>query len=211
MAGRTATRTPEPPDRDEHEESPPRLLRPRRTTGAPSNYARDQEIDNEQRTTRSQLRKKPQDKPATQRDATASESDGSATESEDLDTATLVKELVKLRREIRRRDELHKTELQKLKKNLVSPLPKSDTNYRPCQIAPRHRKPTPSHALRTTMTRSFAKYNPYAMQSAFPSPPVPRPMQMLPALLHSVSRATYERSQHRIQHQPRSPTRYIAR
>ena len=115
MAGRTATRTPEPPDRDEHEESPPRLLRPRRTTGAPSNYARDQEIDNEQRTTRSQLRKKPQDKPATQRDATASESDGSATESEDLDTATLVKELVKLRREIRRRDELHKTELQKVK------------------------------------------------------------------------------------------------
>jgi hypothetical protein len=80
MTGRTAIRTPEPPDRDEHEESPPRVSRPRRTTRPPSNYARDQEIDNDQRTTRSQLRKT-QYKPATQRDAVTS--DDSATESED--------------------------------------------------------------------------------------------------------------------------------
>jgi len=113
MAGRTTTRTPEPPDRAEHEESPPRLSRPRRTTRPPSNYARDQEIDNDQRTTRSQVRKKTRDKPATQRDAVTS--DDSATESEDLNTATLVKELIRLRREIRRRDELHKEELQKIK------------------------------------------------------------------------------------------------
>lgn len=113
MAGRAETRTPEPPDRDEREDSPPRLARPRRTTRPPNNYAREQEIDNDQRTTRSQLRKKTQDKPATQRDAVTS--DDSATESEDLNTATLVKELIKLRREIRRRDELHKEELQKVK------------------------------------------------------------------------------------------------
>ncbi|KAJ5215561.1 uncharacterized protein N7498_001968 [Penicillium cinerascens] len=114
MAGRTAMRTPEPPDRDdEREDSPPRLPRPRRTTRPPNNHARDQEIDNQQRTTRSQLRKKTQDKPVTQREAVTS--DDSATESEDLNAATLVKELIKLRREIRRRDELHKKELQKVK------------------------------------------------------------------------------------------------
>jgi hypothetical protein len=129
MAGRTAMRTPEPPDRDEHEGLPPRLSRPRRTTRPPSNYARDQEVDNEPRTTQSQLKKKNQDKPVTQRDAGTS--DDSATESEDLNTTTLVKELIKLRREIRRRDELHKEELQKVKKNLVSPLPKFDTSYTP--------------------------------------------------------------------------------
>jgi small-conductance mechanosensitive channel len=113
MAGRAETRTPEPPDRDEREDSPPRLARPRRTTRPPNNYAREQEIDNDQRTTRSQLRKKTQDKLTAQRDAVTA--DDSATESEDLNTATLVKELIKLRREIRRRDELHKEELQKVK------------------------------------------------------------------------------------------------
>jgi hypothetical protein len=113
MAGRAERRTPEPPDGEEHEDSPPRLARPRRTTRPPNNFAREQEIDNDRRTTRSQLRKKTQDKPATQRDAVTS--DDSATESENLNTATLVKELIKLRREIRRRDELHKEELQKVK------------------------------------------------------------------------------------------------
>ncbi|KAJ5117317.1 hypothetical protein N7448_010949 [Penicillium atrosanguineum] len=109
-----------PPDRDEHEESPPRLSRPRRNTRPPSIYARDQEIDNEQRTTRSQLRKKTQDKLVTPRDAVTS--DDSATESEDLNAATLVKELIKLRREIRRRDELHKEELQKVKEEFSAAL-----------------------------------------------------------------------------------------
>lgn len=41
-------------------------------------------------------------------------SDDSAIESDDLDVSNLVKELVKLREEIRRRDELHREELQKV-------------------------------------------------------------------------------------------------
>lgn len=113
-------RTPESPDRDEHEDSPPRLPRPKRTTRPPNTYAREQEIDTEQRKTRSQQRKKTQDKPAAQRDAETS--DDSSTESEDLNAAKLVKELVKLRREIRRRDELHKEELQKVKEEFSAAL-----------------------------------------------------------------------------------------
>jgi hypothetical protein len=120
MAGRAETRTPEPPDRNEHEDSPPRLARPRRTTRATNSYAREQQINNEQRKTRSQQRKKTQDKPATQHDEVTS--DHSATESEDLNTATLVKELIKLRREIRRRDELHKEELRKVKEEFSTAL-----------------------------------------------------------------------------------------
>ena len=113
MTGRAETRTPEPPDRDEHENSPPRLARPRRTTRPPNNYAREQEIDN--RTENDTLSAEEEDpsKPVAQRDAVTS--DDSATESEDLERAKLVKELIKLRREIRRRDELHKEELQKVK------------------------------------------------------------------------------------------------
>jgi hypothetical protein len=113
-------RTPEPPERDEHEDSPPRLSRPKRTTRPPNNYAREQEIDTEQRKTRSEQRKETQDKPVAQRDAVTS--DDSSTESQDLYAAKLVKELVKLRREIRRRDELHKEELQKVKEEFSAAL-----------------------------------------------------------------------------------------
>lgn len=120
MAGRTETCTPEPPDRDEHENSPPRLLRPKRVTRPPNNYAREQEIDTEQRKTRSQQWKKPQDKAGSQSDAVTS--NDSATESEDLNVADLVKELVKLRKEIRQRDELHKEELQKVKEEFSAAL-----------------------------------------------------------------------------------------
>ncbi|OQE27892.1 hypothetical protein PENFLA_c005G06009 [Penicillium flavigenum] len=112
MAGRAAMRTPEPPDRDEREDSPPRLSRPKRTTRPPNNYAREQEIDNGQRRTRSQQKNQTQTKPEAQRDATTS--GDSSTDGEDLSTANLVKELVKLREEIRRRDELHREELQKV-------------------------------------------------------------------------------------------------
>jgi TATA-binding protein-associated factor Taf7 len=115
----------------------------------------------EQRNTRPQLRKKNQDKPEAQRDAVTS--DDSSTETEDLDTAKLVKELVKLRREIRRRDELHKEELQKLKKSLALPSQKFDTSCRPLQIDPRRRNPTPSLALRTATMRSSVKFNPCAL------------------------------------------------
>ncbi|KAJ5522366.1 hypothetical protein N7527_006481 [Penicillium freii] len=111
MAGRAAMRTPEPPDRDEPENSPPRLSRPKRTTRPPRNYAQEQEIDNEQRKTQSQQKKRTE--PESQPDRATS--DESATESNDLDVNNLVKEIAKLRREIRLRDELHKEELQKAK------------------------------------------------------------------------------------------------
>ena len=65
-----------------------------------------------QRTTRSQPRKKSQIEAVAQRDAATS--DDSSTESDDLNAANLVKELAKLRREIRRRDDLHREELQKV-------------------------------------------------------------------------------------------------
>ena len=120
MSGRAEMRTPEPPDRDEHENSPPRLARPKRTTRPPTHYARDQEIDTEQRNKRPQRKKKTRAKPVAQHDTVTS--DDSSTESEDLDAATLVKELIKLRKEIRRRDELHKEELQKVKEEFSAAL-----------------------------------------------------------------------------------------
>ncbi|KAJ5876413.1 uncharacterized protein N7529_001997 [Penicillium soppii] len=102
-------RTPEPPDRDEREDSPPRLSRPKRTTKPPKNYAREQEIDNEQRKTRPLPKKRiePEDQPD------VGTSDDSATEGDDLDVSNLVQEIAKLRREIRLRDEIHKEELLK--------------------------------------------------------------------------------------------------
>uniref|UniRef100_A0A093Y6E5 Uncharacterized protein n=1 Tax=Talaromyces marneffei PM1 TaxID=1077442 RepID=A0A093Y6E5_TALMA len=117
---RAATRTPEPPDRDEHENSPPRLLRPKRSTNPPKNYAQEQERETKKRNARPQQRKKNQDRPATQRDAPIAED--SATESEDLGPTKLVEELVKLRREIRRRDDLHKEELKKVKEEFSAAL-----------------------------------------------------------------------------------------
>jgi hypothetical protein len=119
MTGRAETRTPEPPDRDEHEKSPPRVLRPRRTTRPPNNYAQEQELDIKQSNARSQQKKKKktQSKPVTQREAVAFES---STESEDPDASELLKELVKLRKEIRQRDGLHKEELQKVKEEFCA-------------------------------------------------------------------------------------------
>ncbi|KAJ5733298.1 hypothetical protein N7533_013745 [Penicillium manginii] len=104
-------RTPEPPDRDEHEASPPRLARPKRITRPPRIYAQEQEIDNKQRQTRPQQKKRTG--PESQPDRATS--DNSATESNKLDVNDLVKEITKLRTEIRLRDELHKEELQKAK------------------------------------------------------------------------------------------------
>ncbi|KAI3293676.1 hypothetical protein DTO002I6_4622 [Penicillium roqueforti] len=63
------------------------------------------------------LRKKTQGKPVAQREAVASES---STESEDPNASELLKELVKLRKEIRQRDELHKEELQKVKEEFTA-------------------------------------------------------------------------------------------
>jgi hypothetical protein len=99
MSGRAETRTPELPDRDEHENSPPRLRRLKRTIRPPAHYAQEQEIDTEQRNTRSQRKKNNQGKPVAQREAAIL--DDSLTESDDSDASKLVKEIVKLRREIR--------------------------------------------------------------------------------------------------------------
>ncbi|KAJ5100792.1 hypothetical protein N7456_006844 [Penicillium angulare] len=100
MTGRAETRTPEPPDRDEHEKSPPRLLRPRRTTRPPNNYAQERELDIDQNN-----------------GPVAAES---PTESEDPSASDLLKELVKLRKEIKQRDELHNEELQKVKEEFTA-------------------------------------------------------------------------------------------
>ena len=117
MTGRAETRTPEPPERDEHEKSPPRVLRPRRTTRPPNNYVQEQELDIEQTNTRVQQKKKTQSKPVAQREAVAAES---STESEDPNASELLKELVKLRKEIRQRDQSHKEELQKVKQEFTA-------------------------------------------------------------------------------------------
>ncbi|THC88431.1 hypothetical protein EYZ11_012124 [Aspergillus tanneri] len=118
--GRAATRTPEPPDRDEHEDSPPRLSRPKRTIKPPNKYAREQEKEIEQKNTRPQQRKEKQGRPATQHDEPTS--DDPSTESEDLDTVKLVEELTKLRREIRRRDDMHRDELKRVKEEFSAAL-----------------------------------------------------------------------------------------
>ncbi|KAJ5741087.1 hypothetical protein N7493_000959 [Penicillium malachiteum] len=115
MTGRAETRTPEPPDREEHENSPPRLPRPKRSAGPPKNYAQEQELATEQSSARLQRKKKIQGKPVAQREAGAWES---SAESEDPNASELLKELVKLRKEIRRRDELHREELRKAKDEL---------------------------------------------------------------------------------------------
>ncbi|KAJ5730151.1 uncharacterized protein N7483_004659 [Penicillium malachiteum] len=118
MTGRAVMRTPEPPDRDEREDSPPRLSRPKRTTRPPKKYAGEQEIDNEQRKTRPQQKKRIE--PDAQRDVATS--DDAATEGDELDISNLVTEIAKLRREIRLREELHKEELQKTREEFGAAL-----------------------------------------------------------------------------------------
>ena len=119
MSRRAETRTPEPPDRNEHENSPPQLLRPRHSTRPPNNYAQEQGLDIEQSNARSQRKKKTQGKPVAQREVITSES---STENEDPNASELLKELVKLRKEIRRRGELQKEELQKVKEEFTAAL-----------------------------------------------------------------------------------------
>ncbi|OQD98270.1 hypothetical protein PENVUL_c072G07805 [Penicillium vulpinum] len=64
-------------------------------------------------------KKKTQSKPVAQREVITSES---STESEDPSASELSKELDKLRKEIRRRDELHNEELQKVKEEFTAAL-----------------------------------------------------------------------------------------
>ncbi|KAJ6016517.1 hypothetical protein N7540_011108 [Penicillium herquei] len=110
--------TPEPPDREQNEDSPPRLSRPKRTTRPPKNYAREQEIDNERKKTRSQQKERIE--LGDRRDVATS--DDAATEREELDVSGLVREIAKLRREIRLRDEIHKEELQRTREEFSATL-----------------------------------------------------------------------------------------
>ncbi|KAJ6003913.1 hypothetical protein N7540_013195 [Penicillium herquei] len=100
MTGRAETRTPEPPGCEEHEDSPPRLSRPKRTTRPPKNYERIELGD--------------------RRDVATS--DDAATEREELDVSGLVREIAKFRREIRLRDEIHKEELQRTREEFSASL-----------------------------------------------------------------------------------------
>jgi hypothetical protein len=68
LSGRAETRTPEPPDRDEREESLPRI-RPKRVTRAPNSYAREQEEQIETNKARLQRVKKPRGRPTSRSDA----------------------------------------------------------------------------------------------------------------------------------------------
>jgi hypothetical protein len=111
-------RTPEPPDRDEREDSPPRLARPKRTTRPPNNYAREQEIDIERKKTHSQQKKALIE----QEGSVSATSGGSSAIDENLSITSIVKELIKLRREIRQRDESHKEELRKAKEEFSAAL-----------------------------------------------------------------------------------------
>lgn len=94
-----------------NQDSPPRLSRPKCTTRPPKNYVQGQEIGNEQRRTRPQQGKRVE--PKAQPDVAML--DNTMTKSNNLDVSNLVREIAKLRREIRLQDELHKEELQKAK------------------------------------------------------------------------------------------------
>jgi hypothetical protein len=122
LSGRAETRTPEPPDRDEREESPPRI-RPKRVIRAPNSYAREQEEEIETNKARLQRVKKPRGRLTSQSDAPAVREtptpDGTPTDSEEPDLSTLLTELTKLRKEIRRRDEAHQEELQRVTATLT--------------------------------------------------------------------------------------------
>ncbi|KAI1828919.1 transcriptional regulator family: Zinc finger, CCHC-type [Penicillium roqueforti] len=163
MTGRAETRTPEPPDRDEHENSPPRLLRPRRSTRPPNNYGQEQEIDIQQINARSRQKQKTENKPVAQREAVTS--DAALTESDDTSAANLMKELMKLRRDIKRRDDLHREEMQKnghdeiilreiqsLREEISTPAPTSSPSYADVARTPPLSHPSNIRTLSTSNT-----------------------------------------------------------
>ncbi|OQE09732.1 hypothetical protein PENFLA_c099G05788 [Penicillium flavigenum] len=90
-----------------------------RINGSSGMPAQEQELDIEQSNARPQRKKKTQGNPVVQHEVIISES---STESQDSNASELLKELVKLRKEIRRRDELHKEELQKVKEEFTAAL-----------------------------------------------------------------------------------------
>ncbi|THC87355.1 hypothetical protein EYZ11_013196 [Aspergillus tanneri] len=118
LPGRAETRTPEPPDRTEHENSPPRI-RPKRTIRPPNSYAREQEEKSEANNARTQRKSNPRGRQRSQSDAPtgleATAPDDPPTDVKALESTKLLKELIKLREEIKRRDEAHHEELQRVK------------------------------------------------------------------------------------------------
>jgi hypothetical protein len=123
--GRAETRTPEPAARAEHEKSPPRI-RPKRTTRPPTSYAREQEEENEASNARSKRKQNHESQQRSQSDAPAGREtttpDDVSTDIEELEPTKLLKELIKLRDELKRRDEAHREELQKVKTELKAAL-----------------------------------------------------------------------------------------
>lgn len=164
-------RTPEPLDRDEREDSPPRLARPKRTTRPPNNYAREQEIDIERKKTRSQQKKAPIE----QEEGVSATSGDSSAEDENLSITSIVKELIKLRREIRQRDESHKEELRKVKEEFRAALAEVRHELQTltdiCATPRIHREA----CSRTIMTRFFVRSRLCARKSASLRPRVSRP------------------------------------
>jgi hypothetical protein len=117
-AGRAETRTPEPPDRDEREESPP-LVRPKRVTRPLNNYAWEQEEEATRHVLGSQTKRRGRGRPKTRNEPAAEHADNSEDETETSNSNTqmtkLLAELIKLRREIKRRDETYRGELREVK------------------------------------------------------------------------------------------------
>lgn len=124
-AGRAETRTPEPPDREEHQKSPPGI-RPKRTIKRPSTYAQEQEEEAARHVLGSQNKTRGRGRPKTRSETAAERVDSSEDEPEtgncNPDTTELLAELVKLRREIKRRDEIHREELRKVKAEFAEAL-----------------------------------------------------------------------------------------
>ncbi|KAJ6136773.1 hypothetical protein N7497_012326 [Penicillium chrysogenum] len=196
MSGRADTRTPEPPDRDEHEKSPPRLLRPRRTTRPRNNYGQEQEIDLQQRNERSQQKKRTRGKPVVQREAVTS--DDASTESDDTNAANLVKEIVKLRRDIKRRDDLHREEMQKVQEELQKVNKEFSAALAEVQqeLQTLTERPLPEPCAQNGHDEILREVQSLREEISIPAPQAPRPMQMSPVPPHSVTRATYGLFQH---------------
>ncbi|GMG01678.1 unnamed protein product [Aspergillus oryzae var. brunneus] len=117
LTGRAETRTPEPPDGNEREESPPRV-RPKCIIRPPNSYAREQEEQIEINNTRPQRVKNPRGRPRNQSDAPAGREaptpEGTPTDSEEPNITKLLTELSKLKEETRRRGEARQEELQRV-------------------------------------------------------------------------------------------------
>jgi hypothetical protein len=124
-AGQAETRTPEPPDRDEREESPPQV-RPKRVTRPPNNYAWEQEEEATRYALGSQTQCQGRGRLKTLNKTTAERVDSSEDETETSNskphTTELLTELVKLQREIKRRDEIHQEELRDIKTQFAEAL-----------------------------------------------------------------------------------------